>query len=56
MKFGITLLVLIFSSQSYACFNGVDMLDTAISYGEAQSSLGLVGVKKFGTQRSMKLI
>ena len=23
MKFGITLLVLIFSSQSYACFNGV---------------------------------
>jgi len=30
-----------------ASVKGVDMLDTAISYGEAQSSLGLLGVKKF---------
>ena len=30
-----------------AKFNGIDMLDTATSYGKAQSSLGLVGVKSF---------
>ena len=27
--------------------NNIDMLDTAISYGEAQTSLGLVGVRNF---------